>query len=88
MDNRTYFEKMLWNTIGEPLYYCSNCKKYVKVKEINGKVEIKRFCNCNAEIFAPRKSILSGKGIAGLSIEKKIKFRFSQIASKITGRNV
>lgn len=81
-------EKFLWNTIGEPLYYCSECKKYVKVKEVNGQAEIKRFCNCNAQIFAPRKSILSGSGIAGLSAKNKSKVKFSQIASKITGRNI
>lgn len=88
MDNRTYFEKLLWDKVGEPLYYCSNCLKYVKVKESNGVVEIKRFCDCNAQIFAPRKSILSGKGYAGLNNMEKIRSKWSQIMSRITGRNI
>ena len=89
MDNRTSFEKFLWNTIGEPLYYCKECLKYVKVTEKDGVVTIKRFCDCkDSEILAPRKSMLSGKGFAGLTLNNKVKVRYQQIASKITGRNV
>lgn len=89
MDNRTYLEKFLWKTIGEPLYYCEECLKYVNVKEIEGKVVINKHCEHNdARIIAPRKSILSGRGYAGLSVSNKAKVTYQQIAAKITGRNV
>lgn len=89
MDGRTPLEKILWNTIGEPLYYCEECLKYVSVKEDDGQVVIKRFCNHEeSKIIAPRKSTLSGKGYAGLSVPQKVKVTFQQVAAKITGRNV
>ena len=89
MDARTKKEKLLWNIIGEPLYYCKECLKYVSVTTEDGNVIIKRHCDHeDAEIIAPRKATLSGKGFAGLSPTNKVKVRFGQIASKITGRNV
>jgi hypothetical protein len=89
MDARSPREKLLWNLIGEPLYYCKECLKYVSVKTINGEVIIKRHCDHNdSEIVAPRKASLSGKGFAGLKPITKVKVRYGQIASKITGRNV
>jgi hypothetical protein len=89
MDSRTPFEKFLWNTIGEPLYYCKECLICVHVKEKDGVVTIKRNCEHNeAQIMAPRKSYLSGSGFAGLSTGNKIKVTYQQIAAKITGRNV
>lgn len=88
MDARTPLEKILWEVIGEPLYYCGECLKYVSVSEKNGEVKIKRNCNHEGPIMAPRKSILSGKGYAGLTIKNKIKVKYSQLASRITGRNV
>jgi len=88
-DNRTKLEKLLWNTIGEPLYYCEECLKYVEVKEKDGVVTIRKFCDhTDAKIMAPRKSMLSGKGFAGLTVINKVKVRYQQIAAKITGRNV
>jgi hypothetical protein len=88
-DARTPVEKLLWNTIGEPLYYCEECLKYVSVKDDNGVVTIKRHCDHNdARILAPRKSFLSGTGYAGLTIPNKVKATFGQVASKLTGRNV
>ena len=89
MDNRTPLEKLLWKTIGEPLYYCEECLKYVSVKDVNGEVTITRHCDHkDARVIAPRKSILSGRGYAGLSIPNKAKVTFQQVAAKITGRNV
>jgi len=89
VDNRTPIEKLLWKTIGEPLYYCEECLKYVKVTDKDGVVTVKRFCEHeNARIIAPRKSTLSGKGYAGLSVKNKAKVTFQQVAAKITGRNV
>lgn len=89
MDNRTELEKLLWKVIGEPLYYCKECKKAVIVKAINEQVIIEKPCgHTDSEVIAPRKSILSGKGYAGLSLANKIKVNYQQIASNITGRNV
>jgi len=89
MDGRTPIEKLLWKTIGEPLYYCEECLKYVKVTDKDGVVTIKRFCEHeNARIIAPRKSTLSGKGYAGLSVGNKAKVTLQQLGAKITGRNV
>lgn len=88
-DERTNAEKILWRIIGEPLYYCEECLKYVTVTTTDGDVQIKRHCNhTEARVIAPRKSILSGTGYAGLSLPNKIKSNFQQIAAKITGRNV
>jgi NADH:ubiquinone oxidoreductase subunit F (NADH-binding) len=89
MDERNKIEKLLWNVIGEPLYYCEECLRCVSVKTIDNEVVIKRNCNHDeSQIIAPRKSTLSGKGFAGLSTGKKIKVTYQQIASKITGRNI
>lgn len=88
MDQRSHFEKLLWNVIGEPLYYCEECLRCVHVSEKDGEVTVKRNCEHNGRIMAPRKSILSGKGYSGLSPRNKAKATFSQVASKITGRNV
>jgi len=88
-DNRTKLEKLLWNIIGEPLYYCEECLKYVEVKEKDGEVIINKFCgHTDARVMAPRKSMLTGKGIAGLSNLNKIKFSYQKMAAKLTGRNV
>lgn len=89
MDQRSPIEKILWKTIGEPLYYCEKCLRVVHVKTIDGKVEIKRNCEHDtAQVIAPRKAFLSGKGFAGLTIQNKIKSTYQQLAAKITGRNV
>jgi len=89
MDARTPFEKFLWNTIGEPLYYCKECLRCVHVKEKDGVVIVKRNCEHNeAQIMAPRKSYLSGNGFAGLNTGNKVKATYQQIAARITGRNV
>lgn len=89
MDARSPFEKLLWNSIGEPLYYCKECLRCVHVKEKDGVVTIKRNCKHeDAQIMAPRKSYLSGSGYAGLSTENKIKATYQQVMARITGRNV
>lgn len=88
-DERTAIEIILWKTIGEPLYYCEECLRCVHVKEKDGVVDIKRNCDhAQAQIMAPRKSFLSGKGYSGLRPIDKVKSTYSQVASKITGRNV
>ena len=88
-DGRTKLEKILWNIIGEPLYYCEECLKYVEVKEKDGVATVNKFCgHKDARVMAPRKAMLSGKGIAGLTPINKVKLKYQQLASKLTGRNV
>jgi transposase len=85
MDNRSTLEKILWATIGEPLYYCEECKRVVHVKD----GVIKRNCeHTESRVMAPRKAIMSGKGFADLKTQNKIKVRYSQIMARLTGRNV
>jgi len=89
MDQRTLLEKILWKSIGEPLYYCEECLRVVRVDYAEGVPVIKKACNhANARVIAPRKSVMSGKGYAGLSVKNKIKSTIQQTAAKITGRNV
>lgn len=87
MDKRTALEKKAWELIGPPLYYCSECLKGVKVTPIEGKEpEIKRSCDCNAQIIAPRKAIAAGVG--GLNWKNKAKLKTMQLGAAITGRCV
>jgi len=82
MDARTPLEKAMWDLIGPPLYYCSECLRAVKAT--NG--EIIRKCNCSAQVIAPRKAIAAGEG--GLSLPDKIKTTYWQISAALTGRCV
>ena len=89
-DLRSSFEKMLWNLIGPPLYYCEECKLQVRVT-INGigkEPTIKRDKRCNhtGQIIAPRKAICVGKG--GASLQTKAKVNISQFLSSLTNRSV
>ena len=89
MDERTQIEKLLWNIIGEPLYYCEECKRVVRVSVNNGNVIINRVCKHDtSRIIAPRKVVLSGRGFAGLRIGQKVKVKIQQILARITKRNV
>lgn len=84
-DKRTAMEKRMWDLLGPPLYYCSECLQDVDV--IAGdEVKINRPCECNAEIIAPRKAIAAGEG--GLNWKDQIKLNWWQLASKVTGRCV
>ena len=85
MDARSDIEKRLWDLIGPPLYYCSECKVSVDVSEDNPPV-IKRTCEHDAQIIAPRKSILAGEG--GLNFTDKMKMTYYQLAASLTGRCV
>lgn len=89
MDARSSLEKWLWEYIGEPLYYCEECKKHVDVKVDGDDVKIKRHCeHHDARIIAPRKATVSGKGFAGLSVIQKAKVKLEQGAATLTGRCV
>ena len=88
MDARTNIQKFLDAHIGRPLYYCEECNLSVDVSTIEGEVVIKRQCEHTGRILAPRKSILSGKGYAGLSNVDKIKTKYAQLMANLTGRCV
>lgn len=87
MDARTSFEKRMWDMVGPPLYYCSDCLRGVKVTPIEGQEpNIERPCECNAQIIAPRKAIAVGEG--GMTLGQKIETKYMQIAAAVTGRCV
>jgi len=88
MDARSDLEKTLWERIGPPLYYCAECMLAVKVTPVEGgEPVVERRCSHNdAQIIAPRRSILAGKG--GLSIGNKLRMKGYQVAATLTGRCV
>lgn len=89
MDQRSALERTLWEKIGPPLYYCSDCLRAVKVQVVEGQEPvITRPCkaDCGHQIMAPRKAITAGAG--GLSFVNKVRVRYDQIAAAITGRCV
>lgn len=86
-DKRSDLERKLWDVIGAPLYYCEECKLAVDVKVVEGQEPIvKRPCDCNAQIIAPRKAIAAGEG--GLNFSDKAKLTLMQLGAAITGRCV
>ncbi len=88
-DLRSPLEKKLDETIGPPLYYCSECLRGVKVTAIDGQEPlIERPCkDCDkAQIIAPRKAIVAGKG--GMNMKDKAKLSYWQLAALLTGRCV
>lgn len=87
MDARSNTEKLLWEKLGPPLYYCAECLLEVSVSPVDGGEPIvKRKCEHTGQIIAPRRSILAGKG--GLNLPNKIKQAGYQMAAAITGRCV
>lgn len=88
-DQRTAIEKRLWEAVGPPLYYCSDCMKSVKVKAVDGaEPEIVRPCghDCGQQIIAPRRAIATGDGT--LSPADKVKMGVATLAASLTGRCV
>jgi hypothetical protein len=87
MDQRSDLERMLWDKVGPPLYYCADCLRAVTVKAVEGAEPIiERPCDCNAQIIAPRKAIVAGKG--GLSLPNKARMGVAKLAASLTGRCV
>ena len=85
MDERTPYERMLWEKLGPPLYYCAECLRGVKVTPVEGDVPIiKRKCEHTGEIIAPRTAVCVGKG--GASVGTRAKVAWSQAKAAITGR--
>jgi hypothetical protein len=90
-DQRTRLEKLLWERIGPPLYYCADCLRAVTVRAVEGaEPEVARPCGpeCGAQIIAPRKAVVSGKGGVDLPLKTRAAIKAGQIASSITGRSV
>lgn len=91
MDQRTTLERKLWDMVGPPLYYCSDCLRGVKVETPEFQEPIvTRPCgkDCGHQIIAPRKAVVSGKGGADLPLTTRIAVKAGQIASSVTGRSV
>lgn len=87
-DARTPLQKWLWDRIGPPLYYCGECMLPVKVVIVAGAdPKISRCCDHHgAQVIAPRKSTLVGKG--GMSLPTRVKVTMEQFAAALTGRCV
>jgi hypothetical protein len=89
MDQRSDTERVLWEKLGPPLYYCAACLRAVKVTPVeNAEPIIERPCvDCkDAGIIAPRKAIAAGEG--GLNWTDRVKVKYAQIAAAVTGRCV
>lgn len=80
----------LLDLLGEPLYYCAECKRRVRVKAVEGgEPIIQRFCEHTGQIIAPRKAILTGDGtINSLPPMQRAIWNFRSCISNLTGRNV
>ena len=86
MDKRSGMQKKLDGVFGMPLYYCADCLLAVDVKPVNGgEPIIKRPCNCDAQILAPRQAIVIGKG--GMNAKIKLKILVMQLIAYLTGRS-
>lgn len=89
MDERTTVEKLAWKRLGPPLYYCAECLRAVRVIAEKGDVTIEKPCgHTDAQVIAPRKATLSGKGFAGLTLAQKAKVKAEQMGANLTGRCV
>lgn len=89
MDRRSATERMLWDAVGPPLYYCQDCLRAVRVKPVEGgEPVVERPCDddCGTGIIAPRKAIVAGEG--GLNWKDKTKVKYWQAAAALTGRCV
>jgi hypothetical protein len=88
MDKRNALQKALWEKVGPPLYYSSECMLAVSVTPIEGQEPtIERPCgDCNCQIIAPRKAIMPGEG--GLNMGDRVKQGYAQMAAALTGRCV
>lgn len=85
MDKRTDFQKTLWDKVGPPLYYSSECMLSVDVSTKDGQAVITRPCgDCNCGVIAPRKSMLAGEG--GLKLADQAKMSWWKLKALLTGR--
>ncbi len=85
MDARTPVEKLLWEKIGPPLYYCAECLRAVKVTPVEGaEPVVERKCKHAGQIIAPRKAVVVGKG--GMNLPTRVRVAYDQAKAAITGR--
>lgn len=87
-DRRTATERLLWERLGPPLYYCERCMLRVDVDAQAGKEPtiIRRCEHSDAPIIAPRKAIAAGAG--GLTTRNKLRLTIWQLMATLTGRTV
>jgi hypothetical protein len=88
LDSRSPLEKVLWERIGPPLYYCEECLRGVKVTPVDGgEPVIKRPCGweCGNGIIAPRSAVCVGKG--GASIGTRAAIGWMKAKAFLTGRD-
>lgn len=85
-DKRSDWERGLWNRIGPPIYYSSECMLAVKVTPVAGQEPvIARPCgDCNCQVIAPRRAILTGDGkLTGMD---SLTMLILQLVAIVTGR--
>lgn len=90
MDKRNAKERWLWENVGPPLYYCSECKLAVKVKPVKGgEPIINRPCDCDAQIIAPRKAVCLSQGTLEGRIPLHIRRQIiiNRVKALLTGRD-
>ena len=87
-DQRTPLEKLMWDNVGPPLYYCSECLRGVKVTPVAGAEPlITRPCKtaCGHQIIAPRQAICVGRG--AVSMRTKFQIAWMKLKANLTGRS-
>lgn len=84
-DARTPTERLLWEKIGPPLYYCAECLLAVKVTAIEGQEpKVERRCAHTGQIIAPRKAVIVGKG--GMNLPTRARVAWDHAKAAVTGR--
>lgn len=84
-DERSAVERLMWEKVGPPLYYCAECLRGVRVTPVEGgEPIIKRQCAHTGGIIAPRSAICTGKG--GASVKTKAQVAWSRVKAAVTGR--
>jgi len=87
-DLRTPLERMAWDVIGPPLYYCAECLLRVRVvvhPDTEPIIDRDSRCHHSGEIIAPRRATLVGKG--GVSLATRLRVKAHQTAARLTGRD-
>lgn len=86
-DRRSAAERLMWERIGPPLYYCADCMLEVKVYPKEGEPPVvQRRCEHTGQIMAPRRAIVSGTG--KLNTRNSLRMLISRIAASMLGRTV
>lgn len=83
MDERSRLEKWLDRWVGEPLYYCTTCRRPVHV---SNDAVVRKCAHADSPICAPRKVMVSLSG--HLSWRNRLKLKYWQMGSRLTSRNI